>query len=67
MISKITTDCHGREKNTADITAKVQISQRFVARILRKKEYKKVKPSWKPKLLPILKTACLAFAIKYRN
>lgn len=63
MVSKITTDCYDREKNTADIITKVQISQRSIVPILKKRGYKKVKPFWKPKLSLVIKTTCLVFAI----
>lgn len=60
-------NCYSRGRNTIDIIAKVQILQRSVTYILKKRGYKKVKPSWKPKLFPAMKTIYLVLAIKYRN
>lgn len=56
IILKIIINCYSKAKNIANLVAEIEILQRFIAYILRKKRYKKVKSSWKPKLLSVMKT-----------
>lgn len=67
VLNKINLDWYRQEKSSHYITSKVQISQRSVRWILKKNEYKKVKPTWKSNLSPEMKAARLAFAIKYKD
>ena len=69
VISKVRTDRYGREKSCADLAGDlsklgVNISAETVRRILKKRGFRKTKPTRKPRLTLAMKKARLEWALE---
>ena len=68
VLSKVRTDCYGREKTCTQIAAEVGgISDTTVWRILQASGLKKTKPTHKPGLTEAMKKAHLQFALDHQG
>ena len=72
VISKVRTDRYGREKSCADLAGDlsklgVNISAETVRRILKKRGFRKTKPTRKPGLTPAMKKARLEWALERQH
>lgn len=67
VIKKIIKDRHNREKSSAEIAYECGLSRTTVWRILRRRDYRKIKSSSKPGLTPEMKETRLAFCLLYKD
>jgi transposase len=67
VIDLIIKDRYAREKTSAQLTREVELSRSTVWRILKRRGYRKVKPSFKSGLISEMKAARLAFCLLYKD
>jgi len=67
VVDAVTKDRYGREKTLVQLGAQFQISAQSVFRILKKKHFRKTKPTRKPGLTKDMRTARYLFAQRYQQ
>lgn len=67
VIAAITRDRYGKEKTAEQLGHEFNVSKYTILRILHRKGFRKCKPSRKPGLTIVMRSARLLFALKYQH
>jgi len=67
IVDAVTKDRYGREKILVQLGSQLNISSQSVFRILRKKKFRKTKPTRKPGLTKAMKVARYLFTKRYEH
>ncbi len=67
VLEQVKKNRSGQKMLTYDLAAEFCVSARTIHRILRKKNIRKLKPTWKPGLIPAMKAVRLQFALDHKD